>query len=103
MEGMTDIDAKEIVRPAFPPEEGVKLAQSLLAHPDADWEGMSVDLTALPAGLLISAFFNSFLQTVYEQKPHLLPAARAIEWKVKFDFQKANVTAWMSQFQPYKA
>lgn len=102
MEIMTRIDAKKYVKSAFPPDEGAKLAETLLADSGIEWEELSVDLRGLPASLLISAFFNSFLQRVYEAKPRLLDRARRIEWEVKFGFQKDNVRKWMAEFQPFE-
>lgn len=104
MEAMTTtIDATQIVKRAFPPEEGAALAQTLLAKSDTDWSDLVIDLRALPSSLLISAFFNSFLQTIYQQQPTLLERARKIRWEVKFPFQRENVTDWMKKFEPFVA
>lgn len=98
---MTLIDAKQIVKPTFPPDEGASLARALLADNATDWDDLTVDLSALPASLLISAFFNAYLQTVHETKPALLAVARRTKWKLKFQFQTNNVLDWMTKFQPY--
>lgn len=94
------VDAKEYVGLGFPPEEGKKLAAALLAQGQrVDWRDLTIDVTNCPASLLISAFFNGFLQEVHDQKADLLPAAQKIEWEMKFPFQKENVRRWMAEFK----
>jgi len=51
--------------------------------------------------LLISAFFNAFLQQIHEANPSQLASARQINWNLKHQFQKENVSRWISDFQPY--
>ncbi len=94
--------ASEHIGNGFPPEEGIKFAGTLLSRDDVDWGDLEVDLQALPAGMLISAFFNGFLQHVYEQREQLLEAARKIRWDVKFDFQRENIALWMKNFKPFQ-
>lgn len=95
------IKAKDLVGTSFPPEEGSRLATVLLDRTDVTWSKLTIDLSELPSSLLISAFFNAFLQAVFEKKPELLPTAKSIDWQLKFDFQKKNVQSWMDHFTPF--
>jgi hypothetical protein len=61
---------------------------------------MEVDVSTLPVGLTISAFFNGFLQEIHDQAPELLALAKSIKWRTKFDFQKENIQRWMTDFTP---
>jgi hypothetical protein len=93
--------ASEIVEAGFPPDEGERLAAKLLNATDTNWEDLTIDLRGLPSGLLISAFFNAFLQEIYDRRPNLLKQARTIKWRVTYDFQEANIKQWMSDFAPF--
>jgi hypothetical protein len=97
---MVVVNARQYVGTGFPPEEGAKLAEVLMG-PGYSVQGASVDLRKCPAGLLISAFFNAFLQRVHEKDPALLDAARKIHWELEYDFQKQNVARWMQDFKPF--
>jgi len=87
----------------FPTDEGLRLADLVLQNNEVDVSDLEIDLTACASSLLISAFFNAFLQRVYEQQPSKLDDARSIHWKLKFDFQHKNVDNWMSNFRPFNA
>lgn len=100
-QAMTQINANKIVGTGFPTDEGCRLAESLLSNPAIDWSSLEIDLTQCDSALLISAFFNSFLQTVYERESERLPQAREVRWKLEFPFQRANVDEWMRDFQPF--
>jgi hypothetical protein len=93
------IDAREIVGSGFPPDEGERLADWFLTHDDRI-SGEEVDLTKCPSALLISAFFNAFLQRIYERRQDLYPDAKSLRWKLKFDFQDKNVQDWIDNFKP---
>src|SRR5438874_2356244 len=93
------LDARQHVGTSFPTDEGTKLADVLLDL--SDWTQISVDLRKMPAGLLISAFFNAFLQRIYEKNPDRLDEARAVKWKLLHPFQMKNVEQWMRDFKPY--
>ncbi|MCI0420805.1 MAG: hypothetical protein L0312_16520 [Acidobacteria bacterium] len=97
---MAYVNAREIIGTRFPPEEGEKLADALMREHD-DWSCLIVDLRRCPPSLLISAFFNAFLQKVYEERPDLLRAAREIEWQLAYPFQTDNVKTWVADFKPY--
>jgi len=97
---MAAINARRHVGTGFPPDEGRVLAESLLSDDQVDWNDLVVDLRGCPPGLLISAFFNGFLQCVHENNPALLTAAKSITWDVKFDFQKENIKTWIKNFEP---
>lgn len=98
---MTHINANRIVGTGFPTEEGSRLAESLLKDPTVEWQSLEIDLTQCDSALLISAFFNSFLQTVHERASEKLPHAREVRWNLEFPFQRANVEEWMRDFQPF--
>lgn len=98
---MTTIKASRIVGKGFPTDEGEKLANYLLAKPERDWSSLAIDLTGCDSGLLISAFFNAFLQTIYENSASDLDDARLIVWKLDFSFQRENVAEWMKDFRPF--
>jgi hypothetical protein len=96
------LDARQHVGTSFPTDEGTRLADALLRAPD-DWTNLSIDLRKMPAGLLISAFFNAFLQRIYEKKPDCLEDARRLQWKLAHPFQEKNVKEWMKDFKPYSS
>lgn len=95
------VNAREVIGVGFPPEEGTKLADNLLAREKLDWEELEITLRGCAPGLLISAFFNGFLQRIADQKPDLLNHARTIQWTVDYPFQKENVSRWMHDFKPH--
>ncbi len=97
------IDGNTIVNGGFPPDEGKRLADVFLERKDLTWDDLSVNLEKCAAALLISAFFNGFLQEVYDKRRELLPAARKIDWELQFPFQRDNVARWMKDFKPYEA
>ncbi len=84
----------------FPPDAGKALADKLLSDAGTDWSDVEVDLIDNPSSALISSFFNGFLQGVVEDNPSLLPQARRVKWRLRFDFQKENVARWMKDFKP---
>jgi len=94
------INANEHVGHAFPPDAGKRLASALLKQPDLSWDDLEIDVRWLPPALLISAFFNGFLQQVYATNPDILPKARQVRWLLRFAFQNANFEKWMVSFQP---
>ena len=95
---MKRFDANRVLTQGFPTDVGRSLADKLLQLPD--WDDLLVDLWHTPPGTLISAFFNGFLQRVFEVNPERLPQARALQWDVKFPFQKENVARFMADFKP---
>ncbi len=99
---MATINAKTIVGKDFPPEEGARLADELLRR-GTDFSDLEIELQGLPASLIISAFFNGFLQRVFEKSADLLPLAKQIQWNPKFDFQRENIGQWMKDFKPFVA
>lgn len=94
------IDAKAIVQLGVPEEEGARLACALLER-KVDLVSSIVDLSDLPAALLISAFFNGYLQYFVKHQAKHLDVARATQWRLKHDFQKQNVARWMKDFKPF--
>jgi hypothetical protein len=96
----TVVDANAICGTGFPTDEGIKLADALLERSDLVWKQVVVDVHHLPPGLLISAFFNGFLQRVFEKRPARLSDAREVKWILAFGFQRENVAEWMKSFIP---
>jgi hypothetical protein len=96
------LHAVEVLNSGYPPDEGKRLALHLLKQPDVDWENLLIDLHKLPVELLISPFFNAFLQTVHDERPELLDKARAVRWDAEFDFQDENIRSWMTEFHPFE-
>lgn len=95
------IHARGIVGAGFPPEEGTHLADDILKRKSIDWAQLHIDLRGCPAGLLISAFFNGFLQRIVDKNPALLEKARRIHWQLDYPFQKENISRWMHGFRPH--
>lgn len=93
--------AKNYVGAGFPPEEGAKFARVLLSK-ETDWNDLTIDVRDLPASLIISAFFNGFLQRIFNERPAVLPQARRIKWELAYPFQQENVARWMKDFEPYR-
>ncbi len=98
---MNHIDAREIVASGFPTDEGARLAHHILEKHRDKLDKIVVSLRGLPPALLISAFFNAFLQHIADKAPELLGAARALKWELAFDFQAENVQRWMRDFKPF--
>jgi len=95
----TTIIGREILKNGFPPDEGRRLAEAVLNNDSVDLDDVEIDLTAMKPALLISGFFNSFLQRVYELKPQLLEVARTVSWRLDFEFQQAAVKRWVDAFK----
>ena len=97
-----DIRARDLIGTGFPPEEGGLLARKLLEKgSEVDWKDLSIDVRDLPSSLLISAFFNGFLQEIVDKNASLLGLARKTKWVLEFDFQRENVERWMSDFKSF--
>ena len=93
-----EIKGREILGNSFPPDEGALLAREILDR-ESDFDQLEVDLTGLPAALLISAFFNGFLTVISAERPELLPKAKRIALRFDHDFQKRNAELWMEGFE----
>ncbi|XXY51383.1 hypothetical protein WME91_09595 [Sorangium sp. So ce269] len=89
-----------MVGTGLPPEEGRKLSETLLAIADISWADLEIDARGLPPDLLISAFFNGFLESVIKNRPALLRKAKRVKWRLSFQFQEENVARWMRNFRP---
>ena len=95
------INAREYVGAGFPPNEGERLAQWLMNQDIASWGSLVIDLDDCPPALLISAFFNAFLQHIFEHQPKRLEEAKSITWKARFPFQDRNIKEWVAAFAPF--
>ncbi|WP_437784434.1 hypothetical protein [Sorangium sp. So ce1097] len=94
------VNARKLVGYGLPSEEGRNLSNALLATADISWAGLEIDARGLSPGLLISAFFNGFLEGVHENRPALLRKAKRVKWHLSFQFQEENVARWMHDFRP---
>ncbi len=97
---MKTIDGNRMIGTGFPTDEGARLAENLLAQKGLNWNELTIDLTNADAAMLISAFFNSFLQTIHERSTDRLDDAKRIQWKMKFEFQQESVLEWIYDFEP---
>lgn len=93
------IKANEYVGRGFPPDEGKKLATALLGR-ELHWDDLEIDVAGLAPALLISAFFNGFLQEVFDRNQSLLNKAKKVKWILQFPFQREHVDTWMTHFKP---
>lgn len=93
------ISAIDYVQTTFPPTEGERLA-SMLIESQVLTDGLQIDLEGCPPALLISAFFNGFLQRIFEQDSGKFETAKGIQWRAEFDFQNKNIREWVEKFQP---
>jgi hypothetical protein len=96
------IDAREVIGSGFPPNEGERLADWVLKQ-SSELSEEQIDLTRCPPALIISAFFNAFLQRIYERNVKLYPVAKQLKWKLRFPFQERNVRDWIESFRPADA
>lgn len=94
-----ELSAIDFVQTTFPPSEGERLADALLEE-NRLADGLTIRLDGCPPALLISAFFNGFLQRVYEQDRSKFESAKAVRWIAEFDFQNENIRKWISEFEP---
>ena len=77
--------------PAGMTDGGALLARELLNR-EWDFDQLEVDLTGLPAALLISAFFKGFLMVISAERPELLPKAKRIG--LRFDHNPRNLSGF---------
>ena len=94
------ISATQYVERGFPTTEGRNLAQGLLADHSGKFESLVIDVSSVPGTLIISAFFNAFLQRIHELAPEELPSARRVVWEPRFGFQKDAIAEWVEHFKP---
>ncbi|WP_437736835.1 hypothetical protein [Sorangium sp. So ce1335] len=96
----TPVNARKLVGHGPPSEEGRNLSSALLATAGISWADLEIDARGLPPGLLISAFFSGFLESVHENRPALLRKAKRVKWHLSFQFQEENVARWTHDFRP---
>lgn len=97
---MIEINASDFVGTGFPTDEGKNFAIKILES-QKSLDRISVDVSGCAPALLISAFFNAFLQHIFEESEENLDMARTIEWNTLFPFQIANIARWVSDFKPH--
>ena len=96
---MSKLKASFHVGVGFPTDEGRKYAEVLLGKGEP-LSGLTIDLHGCSASVLISAFFNAFLQTVHDLQPECLAEAKGITWEPAHDFQDRNIRRWVQDFEP---
>lgn len=94
-----ELSAIDFVQTTFPPKEGERLADALIAQ-CVIADDLTINLEGCPPALLISAFFNGFLQRIFEQENSRFDAATKIQWVADYDFQNENICKWVAEFEP---
>jgi hypothetical protein len=86
----------------LPNEEGRRIALVLL-HQYPESLPAIVDLRGCLPGLMISGFFNGFLQQVHESAPTKLEQARQLQWRLDehLSWCQCRISQWVRAFQPY--
>lgn len=97
---MTKISARTLVGGGFPPDQGKLLADKLLQDSNVEWDNLSIDLSGVSASLIISAFFNGFMQEIHDKRAGYLEKVKNVQWLVPFDFQKKSIEKWVREFKP---
>lgn len=95
------IDATQHIKDGLPYGAGGNLAKAILDMDlsSEDWEKLVIDITKLPTELVISSFFNAFLQMISDHDQSLLDLAKETGWYANFDFQYSNILRWMEEFK----
>ena len=96
-----ELSAIDFVQTTFPPKEGERLADALIAQ-CVIADDLTIKLEGCPPALLISAFFNGFLQRIFEQNSSKFGAAKKVKWVAEFEFQNDNIRKWVAEFEPRK-
>ena len=96
------IDASKYIKDGLPYGAGGNLAKALLdLHlTRKDWDSLVIDVTSLPTDLVISSFFNAFLQMISDHDSNLLDLVKNSAWMANYDFQYQNIERWMEEFKP---
>ena len=84
------------------PTNGVRLAEAILGS-DTPWDQIVIDARACHPYLLGGNLVRDFLQRIYEECPHRLEEARAIQWDLYTDTERAIFGMRTSRFKPRDA
>lgn len=77
-----------------PDEAGKEFAKKLLdVH--IVWENLSIQLTGVPARLLIYAFWDSFKKEIKQSAPSLWDDILNVEWICDHEFQERYIKNWL--------
>lgn len=97
------IDAREyICRRHFPIEEGVVLANTILAN-RSSWPNIRINLSRVPPALLISSFFDSILSHLsYELSEEAFDKIDEIKWITLYDYQYDSILKYINNFKAEK-
>lgn len=99
----TTIDLATVVRDGTPREEGTRLADTLLAKGDIQWDELTLKARWLPLELFNASFFFGFLQRIVDERPDLLAMARSARWSLPYAAVEEAIPALMSAFRPRRA
>lgn len=80
---------------ASPEKAGVKFAESLL-NEKLDWRDLTIQITGVPARMLISAFWFSFFDTMKAEAPPLYPDVENISWVCDHEFQEDLIKSFQT-------
>ena len=94
------IDAGYHVGYRLPSINGASLAEAVMKVTDVPWSDIVIVANWCPPELLISTFYNSFYQRIYEEQPQRLEEAKAIPWEHHYDFQRDNQEYVRTHFEP---
>lgn len=96
------IRASLYITDGLPYGAGGNLAKAILDKGLAreEWDNLVIDIQGIPSGMLISAFFNSFLQMIADHDQGYLESVKGALWLTDFAFQSENIERWMEDFEP---
>jgi hypothetical protein len=87
--------ATRLIDSLCPPDEaGKKFANDLLDE-KLKWKNLTIQLTGVPAWVLISAFWLRFAREMKEQAPILYPDVLNIKWICDHDFQEDEIQTFL--------
>lgn len=91
--------AKQHIKAGWATTEGRSLAQAALAR-EEPLDALTIDMGGCPNSLMISPFFNAFLQAIFDQRGEAgLMQAKSIKWKAEFPFQLDLISDWVGHFE----
>jgi hypothetical protein len=94
------IDAGGHLGYRLPSINGASLAEAVMQVTDVPWSDIVIDAHRCPPELLISAFYNSFWQRIYEIQPQRLEEAKAIPWEFDYEVKQEVLEYLRDHFKP---
>ena len=103
---MTEISLHSYIGRLFPDEEGrsfgLSLVKAQITSEPVCFSDLTIDATKVAPGMLISGFFNSLFQILYNCNPLVFNEFKKVKWKFRFKFQEENFEIYLKNFLPYK-